>query len=72
MPKGHPLLVLDLLGESQARLHHLQRSCVFPSRSQVLPQGEKGVDFGRTLTNLTSDLEGLFPKAQSVAVTDRA
>ena len=72
MPKGHPLLVLDLLGESQTRLHHLQRSCVLPSRSQVLSQGEQGVDFGRALTNLTGDLEGLFPKVHSVAVTDRA
>ena len=72
MPKGHPLLMLDLLGESKARLHCLQSPCVLSAWPQILPHAQEGVGFGRALTNLTGDLEGSFAKTESVSETARA
>src|SRR5713226_9062165 len=71
IPKGYPLAMLDLLGESQTRLRHLQCPCVLTMWTQVVSQAKECIGFGRALANLTGNLEGLLTKVERCGETDR-
>src|SRR5258708_6328877 len=63
--------MLDLLGESQTRLCHLQSLCVLTVWTKVVSQAKERVGFGRALATLTGDLEGLLTKVERFGETDR-
>ena len=63
--------MFDLLSESQTRLRHLQRLCIFTVWAQVMTQAKECVGFGRALTTLAGNLESLFTNVERFGETDR-
>src|SRR5215472_17576996 len=67
----HPLAMVDLFCDDQARLCTLQRVRIGASWTQAEPPYEQYIGFGRALANLTSELECSLALLQHLSQTHR-